>query len=87
MINIKTDKEVKESAQALAEEMGLTLSAIINASLKQFVRSRELNFSVLPKMTPYLEKIIDQDERDFKTGKNISGPFTVEEFKAHLKAL
>ncbi len=74
-INIKTEKEVKDSAQRLAREMGLSLSAIVTASLRQFVRTGEVQFSVSPRMTPYLEKIIEEARRDYKIGKNISGPF------------
>ncbi|PJC22071.1 MAG: type II toxin-antitoxin system antitoxin, RelB/DinJ family, partial [Candidatus Yonathbacteria bacterium CG_4_9_14_0_2_um_filter_43_16] len=37
MINIKTDKAVKEEAQKLAAELGFSLSALVTASLKQFV--------------------------------------------------
>ena len=74
-INIKTEREVKDRAQKLAEEMGLSLSAIVTASLKQFIRTGEVNFSVAPRMTPHLERIIEEARRDYKTGKNISGPF------------
>ena len=35
MINIKADKEVKESAQRVAAELGLPLSTVINAYLKE----------------------------------------------------
>ncbi len=88
LINIKTDKDVKEKAQKLAKELGLPLSTIINASLKQFVRSRELYFSVAPKMTAYLEGIIKEVEKDYKTGKNIAGPFTTaREMDEYLNAL
>ncbi len=76
LINIKTDRDVKEKAQKLAKELGLPLSTIINASLKQFIRSRELCFSVAPRMTSSLEDIIKEAERDYNDGKNISGPFT-----------
>src|SRR3989344_6474301 len=43
VITLKADKEVKESAQKVAAELGLTLSAVVNASLKQFVREKSLN--------------------------------------------
>jgi addiction module RelB/DinJ family antitoxin len=76
MINIKADKEVKEQAQQIAEELGLTLSAIVNASLKQFIRERKVEFSTAPRMTPYLEKIVGEARTDWKAGKNFSGPFT-----------
>ena len=76
MINIKADKEVKESAQRTAKELGLTLSAIINAYLKQFTRNRLVYFSSIPRMTPELEKLIGVAERDLKKGKNISPIFS-----------
>ncbi len=87
LINIKTDREVKISAQKLAKELGLSLSAVINAYLKQFVRSQAVDFSVAPQMSPKLEKLLDQVEYDLARGKNISGPFdSVDEFMKSLKA-
>lgn len=76
IINIKADKEVKENAQKLAHELGLSLSSVINASLKQFIRSRKVEFSVIPKMTPELEILIGQAVRDRKVRKNISPVFS-----------
>jgi len=75
MINIKADREVKENAQKLAKELGLNLSAVINANLKQFIRSREVYFSVMPKMTPELERLVSQARKDYKAKKNISPVF------------
>ncbi|MBU6447501.1 type II toxin-antitoxin system RelB/DinJ family antitoxin [Patescibacteria group bacterium] len=75
VINIKTDKEVKENAQKVAEELGLTLSAIVNASLKQFIRTREVYFSTLPKMTLDLEKLAYRTQKDYEIGQNISPSF------------
>ncbi len=65
IINIKTDKEVKENAQKVAADLGLTLSAVVNASLKQFIRSKEVYFSAIPKMTPELEKLIGRVKTDY----------------------
>jgi len=85
MINIKADKEVKEQAQHIAEELGLSLSAIVNASLKQFIRERKVAFSIAPRMTPYLEKIVADARLDWEAKKNISGPFTnADAFMRHL---
>ena len=47
LISIKVDKEVKEKAQEIARELGFSLSAIVNAYLKQFIRTREVYFSLL----------------------------------------
>ena len=75
MINIKADREVKKNAQKLAKELGLNLSTIINANLKQFIRSREVYFSVMPKMTSELERLVGQARKDYKAKKNISPVF------------
>ncbi|MBI5405812.1 hypothetical protein HY972_02140 [Candidatus Kaiserbacteria bacterium] len=88
MINIKTEKEVKEQAQKLAEDLGFSLSALVTASLKQFVRTREVQFSALPRMTPYLEGILGEIEKDIKAKKNLSPVFTnAEAMDAYLNGL
>ena len=74
-ILIKTDKKVKEAAGKVAQEIGIPLSTLINAYLKQLVRNREVHISAAPKMSPYLEKIIAEAEEDFRAGKNISPEF------------
>ena len=75
MINLRIDKGIKQEAQKLAEAMGIPLSTLINAYLKQLVRNREVHISAAPKMSPYLEKIIAEAEEDFRAGKNISPEF------------
>jgi len=77
IINIKTDREVKKNVQDLAEELGISLSDVINASLRNFIRTREVRISSVPQMTPELEKLIGRAREDFKNKKNISGPFSV----------
>jgi len=74
-INIKADTVVKKKAQKLAEELGLTLSAVVNASLKEFIRNQSVSFSTVPRMSKRLERIIAEAERDLKVGKNISPIF------------
>jgi addiction module RelB/DinJ family antitoxin len=76
MINIKADKEVKEMAQEIARELGLPLSGVINAFLKEFIRTRSIAFSATPRMTPQLERILAEVEEDIKAGKNMSPVFT-----------
>lgn len=76
MINIKTDAGVKRQAQELAEELGFSLSAIVTASLKQFVRTREVQFSAAYRMTPYLEGVLEEVGKDIKAGRNLSPAFT-----------
>ena len=72
---VKTDKEVKIQAQKTAKELGLPLSTLINAYLKQFIATKEAEFRVIPKMTPRLERLIERVRKDVREGKNISPTF------------
>lgn len=76
VINVKTEKEVKKEAQKVAQELGFSLSAIINAQLRQLIKEKETYFSVTPRMTLYLEKIVKQAKEDYKNRKNISPIFS-----------
>lgn len=75
VIHIKADKEVKENAQKAAGELGLSLSDVINASLRNFIRTRKVVFSDVPVMTPELEELLSEVEKDLVKGKNLSREF------------
>ncbi len=77
LIHIKADIKVKEEAQFIADELGLTLTGVINAFLKQLIRTREVRFNAGNKMTPYLEKIIAESRKDMN--KYRLEPMTLEE--------
>lgn len=87
VINVRTDKEVKRNAIEVAKELGLSLSDVINASLRNFIRTREITFSNTPQMTPELEKLIGRVEEDVKHNRNIAGPFySAEEMDKYLNS-
>jgi addiction module RelB/DinJ family antitoxin len=75
MINLKTDVEIKENAQQIARELGLSLGTVINAYLREFIRSRKVEFSAVPRMTPVLERLLSGVERDVAERQNISRSF------------
>ncbi len=88
MINIKADKDVKENAQKTAKELGVPLSTVINAFLKEFVRNKSVSFSAIPRMTPYLEKVLGKVEEDIKKGENMSPAFSsAKDANAYLDTL
>jgi len=88
VINIKTDKEVKKDAKKVAEDLGFSLSAVINAYLKQFVRNKEVYFSTLPHMSSSLENLLGKVEVDIEKKRNISQAFSSEkELKKHFSSL
>lgn len=68
-VNLKIDPAVKLGAQKRAKELGLSLSSVVNATLSQFARTGELELSAAPKMTPYLESLIEEARADYEGGK------------------
>lgn len=85
-VNLKIDTHVKERAQKRAEELGLSLSSIVNATLSQFARTGELTLSTAPRMTPYIEELVAEARAEYLAGKT-SGPFTtVADLMKHLKS-
>ncbi|PIP18270.1 MAG: hypothetical protein COX42_01805 [Parcubacteria group bacterium CG23_combo_of_CG06-09_8_20_14_all_35_6] len=88
VINIKTDKDIKELAQKTAGDLGLSLSALINAYLRQFVRTKEAYFTLSPRMSPVLENLLGKIEIDIQRNKNISRGFSSPmETKKYLSSL
>lgn len=73
-VNLKIDARIKKDAQKRAKELGLSLSSVVNATLGQFARTGELELSVAPKMTPFLENIVKDARKEYALGKT-SGPF------------
>lgn len=69
-INIKADPKVKLQAQKIAAELGLTLSGVLNGFLKQFVRTKKVQFSLEENETPspYLIQALKEAEEDRKNG-------------------
>jgi DNA-damage-inducible protein J len=87
VLNVKTDKEVKEKAQKLAKELGLPLSTVVNGYLKDFIREQSITFSTELQLRPEAKKRIDKAREDFRKGRNISGPFyNAEDMIRHLNS-
>lgn len=87
VINFKVDQSVKDEAQKIARELGMPLSAIVNAQLRELIRTRTLNVSATPRMTGYLEKIIEGVEKDRRAGKAITKTNSLSEALAHIDSL
>lgn len=83
VLNIKTDRDVKEQARKVAADLGLSLSTVVNAQLKQFVRNRSVLFSLAPQMTTELEELLESVEEDIRANRNMSRPLRTPEELAH----
>lgn len=70
LINIKTEKDLKLSAQSVAKKIGVPLSTVINSFLKQFVRDEEVTFSGKDyMMTRYAEGLLEESRKEDAQGK------------------
>lgn len=69
VVNIKIEPDLKEKAQKLASDMGLTLTAVINRYLKDFVTSKKITFYENEQPSTYLIKAIKKSKEDIKAGK------------------
>lgn len=83
-ISVSVDKQAKDAAQAIAKSTGLTLSSLINSYLLQIAATRRIELYAPEPMTPKMEKLIKQAEKEIKEGK-VVGPFdNVDDFISAL---
>jgi len=69
VINIKTQPETKAKAQEIAKAIGISLSSLLNAYLKQFIRTKKVELDLQEEPSPYLIKMLKKAERDIKAGR------------------
>ena len=86
VISVKIDKEVKESAQQVAKSVGLTLSTLVNAYLRQVAITRRIELFAPEEMTPKLESLIAEVEQEIKQGAVSPGYTNAEDFITALNA-
>lgn len=87
MLNVKIDEDVKKRAQAVASSFGIPLSTLVNAYLIELGQTGQIHFSAVEVMTPQMEKIIAQAEKEIQAGET-SGPFeTAKDAIKYLKSL
>ena len=66
----KTDKKLKEAAQATAKRMGIPFSAVMNGYMKEFVEAQKITFSGKPlKLTAYGKRLMKETDKELAEGK------------------
>ena len=86
-INIKVDPQTKKEIQEFSAEVGIPVSAILNAQIKQILRDRTLTLSTELEPTPYLVDIMRQVEEDIRLKKSLKSVNATEELLSHLDSL
>ncbi|OGL29572.1 hypothetical protein A3D14_01660 [Candidatus Saccharibacteria bacterium RIFCSPHIGHO2_02_FULL_47_12] len=87
VLNVKIDKDLKKQAQEVASALGLPVSTLVSASLKDIVHRRSITISDVPQLRPEVEKELLKISADVKKGINVSPAFTdIDEAIAWLDA-
>lgn len=73
--SLKIDKDIKDKAAKLAASLGLSLSTVINHSLKKFITDKSITFSNDDELNDKTIKLYKKILDNTKKGKNIVGPF------------
>jgi antitoxin component of RelBE/YafQ-DinJ toxin-antitoxin module len=55
VLNVKIDPLLKKKAQAVAKDLGLPMSIVVSASLRDFVNTRSITISDSPILKPEVE--------------------------------
>lgn len=85
-LTIKTEKKLRNDAKRTADELGVPLTTVINAMLRQFVREKELTVSVDPKPTKAKLALWEKISLEMDKKKDALPTFTnVETLIADLK--
>lgn len=71
IVNFKTDKKIKDQAKKIAEEMGLTISDILNIYLRNFIKHKVIYLNLdqdESNPTDELLASVKEAEEDYKKG-------------------
>ena len=86
VVATKVDPQTKKEAQKTAAELGMPLSVVIKAFLKQFIKTKSVEFSARDEEpSEYFVKTIKQAEKDLKEGRHSPVFKTGEEAVAWLE--
>ena len=86
VVTIKIDSQTKLEAQKTAQELGMPLSVVIKAFLRQFIKTKTVEFSARDEEpSEYLKNAIRPADKDWKAGKASPAFRTGEEAVAWLE--
>lgn len=76
VVNVKVDPKVKSEAKKVAQDLGFSLSSLINAYLKQLIKTKTITYSaVSEEPTGYLLEELKKSIEDIKANR-VSPAFT-----------
>jgi addiction module RelB/DinJ family antitoxin len=76
VLNIKIDKDLKRQAQEIAKEIGVPMSIVVTANLRDFIRTRTITITDIPQLKPEIIAELSMISRDYKKRNDLSPGFT-----------
>ncbi len=68
-VHIRIETDIKKQAQQAAEELGLSLSAVMKVLLKQFIRTKRLSVSIGEEPSTYMIDALKASDYEYKQDK------------------
>ena len=75
VLHVRLDPELKQQAQETAKALGLPLSAVVSANLREFVQTRSLVISAAPRLKPDVAKELTGRIQAARKGNDVSPVF------------
>lgn len=86
-LNIRTDKEIKEKAENIFQELGLNMTTAINMFLRTSIRENGIPFDLRIDTVNDETKLAIEEGRKIADDKTIEGYVSIEELKKALENL
>lgn len=84
-LNIRTDSDIKASAEKLFEALGLNMSTAINMFLRQAIRENGIPFDVKLNIPNETTEAAIKEGRAIAYDRSVSGYSSISDLKAALK--
>jgi addiction module RelB/DinJ family antitoxin len=76
VLNIKIDPKLKRQVQEVAKALGLPVSTLVTASLRDIVQRRSITISDEPPLRPEVQEELLRLSKNAREGKDLSPVFT-----------
>ena len=84
-LNIRTDKEIKEKAENIFQELGINMTTAINMFLRTSIRENGIPFDLKIDTVNDETKIAIEEGRKIADDKTIEGYVSIEELRKALE--
>lgn len=85
-VSIRMDSEVKQAAETLFDELGLSMSAAVNAFIRQAVREQRIPFELSAKVPTSETRLAMAEAIAILKDKDATGYNNIDELMAALDA-